>query len=75
MTIRDLKQNTYKGQLVEIWAYPNIEKGFKGVINKVYFARRIPKKYDNLKVVYWATENRQGLGSILIVDCEFEGDK
>lgn len=69
MLLKDLKQNTWKGQRIEIYAYPNKRKG-KDVICKIYKARHIPKKYDNLKVVYWASENRDdGLGSILIVDC------
>lgn len=70
MLLKDLKKNTYKGQKIEVWAYPSKKTGFRGIMCRLYHARHIPKKYDNLKVIYWACEYREGLGHILIVDCK-----
>lgn len=70
MLLKDLKTNTYKKQLIEIWAYPSKKAGFKGIACRLYNARHIPRKYDELKVIYWASEYRKGLGDILIVDCK-----
>lgn len=69
LLIKDLKKQTWKNQKIEIWAYPNTKTGFEGIGCRIYVARRIPKKYDDLKIVYWASEYRADVGSILIVDC------
>lgn len=69
MVIKDLKKNTYKKQKIEMFVYPNKKTGFGGFM-KTYTARRIPKKYDNLEVVYWATEHRADVGCVLVVDCK-----
>ena len=69
MLLKELKKHTWKNQKIEIWAYPNKKTGFKGIGCRIYTARRIPKKYDDLKVVYWASDERKGVGSLLIVDC------
>lgn len=57
MTLKDIKQGAWKEQEIEIFAYPNKRTGFEGFM-KTYKVNRIPKKYEHLEVVYWASEYR-----------------
>ena len=73
MLLKDLKKNTYIKQKIEIYAHENKKTGFRGFM-RTYYIRRIPKKYDSLKVVYYASEVRwddiEGYISILVADCK-----
>ena len=57
MTLGDIKKGVWKEQEIEVFAYPNKRTGFEGFM-KIYKVNRIPKKYEHLEIIYWASEHR-----------------
>ena len=71
MTLGDIKKGAWKHQKIEVFAYPNKKTGFEGFM-KIYQVNHIPKKYEHLEIIYWATEHRASednfYGTIMICD-------